>query len=158
MSDQTEGETRTETPEPETRTPGTPLRRPVARLVAEAEAVVETVPVSVAAALLDDPGVLFVDIRDPRELEREGMIPGAHSAPRGMLEFWVDPQSPYYKPVLDDGRRLVLYCGGAWRSALAAQALGDMGRDDVAHLEAGFTAWKQAGMPIAPYVPRARAR
>ena len=69
------------------------------------------------ADLLGYPAYLVVDIREPRELEREGMIPGAYRAPRWMLEFWVDPQSPYYKPALDDGRTLVLYCGSAWRSA-----------------------------------------
>ncbi len=139
-----------------TRTPGTPLPRPAAQLVADADALVESIPVADAAALLEDPGVLFVDIRDPRELDREGMIPGAHSAPRGMLEFWIDPQSPYYKPVLDDGRRLVLYCGSAWRSALATRTLTEMGRTDVAHLAGGFSAWKAAGMPIAPHRPHAR--
>jgi rhodanese-related sulfurtransferase len=136
------------------RTPGSPLPRPAATLVAEAEAVIETIPVPAARALLDDPGVLFVDIRDPRELERDGMLPGAFPAPRGMLEFWIDPQSPYYKPALDDGRTLVLYCGGAWRSALAARTLNEMGRTDVAHLEGGFAAWKAAGMPIVPHSPR----
>lgn len=108
------------------------------------------------AELLDDPDHLVVDIRDPRELEREGMVPGAYRAPRGMLEFWVDPESPYYKPALDDGRRLILYCGSAWRSALAARALAEMGRDDVVHLEGGFTAWRDAGLPVEPYAPRSR--
>lgn len=65
-----------------------------------------------------------------------------------MLEFWVDPASPYYKPALDDGRKLILYCGSAWRSALATAALNDMGRADVAHLEGGFTAWEKAGLPV----------
>lgn len=95
----------------------------------------------------------MVDIRDPRELEREGTLPGAFRAPRGMLEFWVDPQSPYFKPALDDGRELILVCGSAWRSALAAAALLDMGRTDVSHLEGGFTAWKAAGLPVEA-VPR----
>lgn len=131
-----------------TREPGAPLARSAKALVAEANAIVETVPLTGALALLGDPGVLLVDIRDPRELEREGQIPGAYRAPRGMLEFWVDPESPYYKPALDDGRKLVLYCGSAWRSALAARALTEMGRDDVAHLEGGFSAWKKAGHPV----------
>jgi rhodanese-related sulfurtransferase len=125
-------------------------------LVEEATARVRGLAPAQVAELLEDPTYLVVDIRDPRELEREGMVPGAFRAPRGMLEFWVDPQSPYYKPALDDGRRLILYCGSAWRSALAASALQDMGRDDVAHLEGGFTAWKAAGLPVVSYSPRGR--
>ena len=94
--------------------------------------------------------MLFVDIRDVRELEREGMIPGAYQAPRGMLEFWVDPDSPYYKDVFGSGKQFVLYCASAWRSALAAAALTDMGLPRVAHLEGGFKAWKQSGAPVGP--------
>jgi rhodanese-related sulfurtransferase len=139
------------------RNPGDPLPRSAQTLVDEASARVTSLPPERVAALLDDPAWLVVDIRDPRELEREGMLPGAYRAPRGMLEFWVDPESPYYKPALDDGRSLILYCGSAWRSALAAAALSDMGRDDVAHLEGGFTAWKAAGLPIEVYLPRGRA-
>lgn len=132
------------------RTPGEPLAKSAKRLVEEAAARVEELAPERVAELLEDPGYLIVDIRDPRELEREGTLPGAFRAPRGMLEFWVDPESPYYKPALDDGRTLVLYCGSAWRSALAAAALTDMGRDDVMHLAGGFSAWKQAGLPIEP--------
>lgn len=131
-----------------TRAPGSPLAKNAKALVAEANALIETVPLAGAEALLTDPDILLVDIRDPRELDRDGQIPGAYRAPRGMLEFWVDPESPYYKPALDDGRRLILYCGSAWRSALAARALTEMGRDDVAHLEGGFSGWKKAGYPI----------
>lgn len=116
----------------------------------EASARVEALPPERVRELLDDPGYLVVDIRDPREWERLGTLPGAFRAPRGMLEFWVDPESPYYRPELDDGRRLVLYCGSAWRSALAAATLRDMGRDDVVHLEGGFTAWTGAGLPVEP--------
>lgn len=130
------------------RQPGEPLARSSRDLVAAANARVRSRSPHEVAALLQDPSVLVVDIRDPRELAREGLIPGAFRAPRGMLEFWVDPQSPYYKSALDDGRTLILYCGGAWRSALAAAALTDMGRDDVEHLEGGFTAWKAAGLPV----------
>ncbi len=138
-----------------TRTPGTPLDVSAADLVSEADAQVEAIGVDEARALLDDPGWLFVDLRDPRELARLGTIPGAHRAPRGMLEFWVDPQSPYHRPVLDDGRRLLLYCGSGWRSALAAATLQRMGRDDVAHLRGGFTAWQEAGHPVEAYEGRA---
>lgn len=132
------------------RTPGQPLSKNVRALVEEASARITTLSADDVLDLLDDPGHLIVDIRDPREWEREGTLPGAYRAPRGMLEFWVDPESPYYKPALDDGRTLVLYCGGAWRSALAAAALTDMGRDDVAHLEGGFSAWKERGLPVEP--------
>ena len=130
-----------------TREPGAPLSHSAAQLVAEADARVVSVSLEEASRLIDDPGWCIVDIRDPREIAKLGTIPGAFRAPRGMLEFWVDPQSPYYKPALDDGRRLLLYCGSGWRSALAAAALQDMGRDDVAHLVGGFSAWQQAGLP-----------
>lgn len=135
------------------RTPGEPLAKSAKRLVEEAAARVEELAPERVAELLEDPGYLIVDIRDPRELEREGTLPGAFRAPRGMLEFWVDPESPYYKPALDDGRTLVLYCGSAWRSALSAATLLDMGREDVAHLEGGFSAWKDQGLPIEPLAP-----
>ncbi|HCS68797.1 MAG TPA: rhodanese [Rhodospirillaceae bacterium] len=125
------------------------LKKGVKQLVAEANAEIETVPVAGAAALLDDPEVQFVDIRDVRELEREGMVPGAFHAPRGMLEFWVDPDSPYHKDVFASGKKFVLYCQSAWRSALATKALKDMGLGPVAHVEGGFRAWKEAGHPVA---------
>jgi rhodanese-related sulfurtransferase len=131
-----------------TREPGSPLARPSADLVAEARASIKEYSVEEVAGLLDDPAHQVVDIRDPRELVREGTIPGATKAPRGMLEFWVDPESPYYKAHLDDGRTLVLFCGSGWRSALTAKTLQDMGFDTVAHLEGGFSAWKAAGQPI----------
>ena len=124
------------------------LKKGVKQLVAEANAEIETVPVAGAAALLDDPKVQFVDIRDVRELEREGMVPGAFHAPRGMLEFWVDPDSPYHKDVFATGKKFVLYCQSAWRSALATKALKDMGLAPVAHIEGGFRAWKEAGYPV----------
>ena len=133
------------------RMPGSPLPRNAKALIEEARASIETIPLEEAVPLLDDPSVLFVDIRDPRELEREGTIPGAFRAPRGMLEFWVDPESPYYKPALDTGRKLVLFCGSAWRSSLAAAALKGMGLDNVAHVEGGYSAWKKAGHPTVEY-------
>ncbi len=90
----------------------------------------------------------MVDIRDPRELEREGTVPGALLAPRGMLEFWVDPASPYFKPAFgDESKEFVLFCGAGWRSALAAKALQDMGMTNVAHIDGGFGAWLKAEAP-----------
>ena len=124
-------------------------------LIAQAMEQVETVPLSQAKAFLEDSNTVFVDIRDVRELEREGMIPNALHAPRGMLEFWVDPDSPYFKPIFGEGKRLVLYCASAWRSALATETLQRMGVPGVCHLEGGFTAWKAAELPIStrPHKP-----
>ena len=118
-------------------------------LIARAMAEIETVSLEKAQTLLDDPDTVFVDIRDVRELEREGMIPNALHAPRGMLEFWVDPESPYFKPVFGEGKRFILYCASAWRSALATETLQKMGLPRVAQLEGGFSAWKQAELPTA---------
>ena len=120
------------------------------QLVAEAMAEIETIPVAEAIALLDDDGVLFIDIRDIRELNREGRIPGAKHMPRGMLEFWVDPESPYYRDTFASGQKFVFFCAGALRSALATQTLQRMGLEPVAHIEGGFAAWREAGGPIDP--------
>jgi rhodanese-related sulfurtransferase len=120
-----------------------PLKLGYQQLIADAMSKIETLNQAEAQALLDDPDTLFVDIRDVRELEREGMIPGAFHAPRGMLEFWVDPDSPYYKPELGSGKRLVLYCGSAWRSALAAEILGRMACPRFATLKAVFRPGKK---------------
>ena len=124
-------------------------------LIAQAMEQVQTVPLSQAKVFLEDANTVFVDIRDIRELEREGMIPNALHAPRGMLEFWVDPDSPYFKPIFGEGKRLVLYCASAWRSALATETLQRMGVPGVCHLEGGFTAWKAAELPIStrPHKP-----
>ncbi len=116
-------------------------------LIAHAMQEIETVPLNQAQDFLGDANTVFVDIRDVRELEREGMIPNALHAPRGMLEFWVDPDSPYYKPIFGEGKRLILYCASAWRSALATQTLQKMGVPGVSHLEGGFVAWKKANLP-----------
>jgi rhodanese-related sulfurtransferase len=117
-------------------------------LVAEANAVVETIPTGEAIGLVGRDDVVLVDLRDPRECEREGRIPGAFHCPRGMLEFWIDPESPYHKPVFVQDKRFVFFCGGGWRSALAAKAAQEMGLAPVAHVEGGFTAWRKAGGPV----------
>ena len=117
-------------------------------LVAEANATIETLSVSDAQALLGQDDVVLVDLRDPRELEREGKMPGAFHCPRGMLEFWIDPESPYHKPVFAQDKRFVFFCGGGWRSALAAKAAQEMGLKPVAHIDGGFAAWKKAGAPV----------
>ena len=125
-----------------------PITKGCKVLVEEAKARIRTITVDEAKAKLRDPGVQFVDIRDVRELERDGMIPGAFHAPRGMLEFWVDPASPYYKPVFgDEGREYVLFCGAGWRSALAADTLRSMGMTNVAHIDGGFAEWLKQGAP-----------
>jgi rhodanese-related sulfurtransferase len=118
-------------------------------LITQAMTQIETLPLEQAQKLLNAENIIFVDIRDVRELEREGMIPNAFHAPRGMLEFWVDPDSPYYKPVFGEGKRLVLYCASAWRSALATETLQKMGVPSICHLEGGFSAWKKAELPVA---------
>ncbi|MGB3809356.1 MAG: rhodanese-like domain-containing protein [Parvibaculum sp.] len=125
-----------------------PIIRGYKQLMAEAREKIRTLTLAEAEALLDAPNVVFVDIRDVRELEREGIIPGAFHAPRGMLEFWVDPESPYYKDIFGSGKEFVLYCQSAWRSSLATAALQDMGLTNVCHIEGGFGAWKEAGLPI----------
>ena len=123
-------------------------------LIAQAMAEIQTVSVEKAGTLLEEPNTVFVDIRDVRELERDGMIPNALHAPRGMLEFWVDPESPYFKPIFGEGKHLVLYCASAWRSALATQTLQKMGVPNVSHLEGGFGAWKKAELPTAAKVSK----
>ena len=126
------------------------LRKGIKQLLADAEPKAPAISVEDARKRHGDAGTVFVDIRDVRELEREGMIPGAFHAPRGMLEFWVDPESPYHKPVFASGKRFILYCASAWRSALATATLQDMGLEPVAHLEGGITAWRNAGGAIVP--------
>ncbi|MCY4608582.1 MAG: rhodanese-like domain-containing protein [bacterium] len=121
------------------------LKTTARRMVEEATAAIESVPVEEALALVHDETVQFVDIRDVRELDREGMIPGACHAPRGMLEFWVDPESPYHRDVFASDRKFILYCAAAARSALATKTLQDMGFGPVAQLAGGFAAWKAAG-------------
>ncbi len=124
------------------------LKRGYKQLIADANAKIQTLTVSEAQGKLGDPDVVFVDIRETGELEREGAIPGAFHAARGMLEFWVDPESPYHKEVFSSGKQLVLYCQSAWRSSLATATLLDMGLTSVSHIEGGFAAWKKAGGAI----------
>ena len=129
-----------------------PITKGFRALVDEAMAQVTTYNVDEVRQRLDDPALQLVDIRDARELEREGTLPGAINAPRGMLEFWVDPDSPYYKPVFgDEDKQYVLFCGAGWRSALGAKALQDMGMTNVAHIDGGFTEWAKQGAPVESY-------
>lgn len=124
-----------------------PITKGYQQLVAEAMVVVKTYTVQEVLARLDDPAVQIVDVRDVRELA-EGTVLGALHAPRGMLEFWVDPASPYFKPVFaDESREFILFCGLGWRSALSAKSLQEMGMTNVAHIEGGYTEWLKQGGP-----------
>ncbi len=118
------------------------------KLIEDAEKNIETMSVDEVAGLLDDDNVTIVDIRDIRELQREGKLPGAVHAPRGMLEFWVDPESPYHRELFSEDKKFVFYCASAWRSALATQAVQLMGMNNVSQMGGGFTAWKEAEHPI----------
>jgi len=109
---------------------------------------IDEIPAPAAHALVGQPDVVLVDLRDPRELEREGRIPSAFHCPRGMLEFWIDPESPYHKPVFAEDKKFVFFCGGGWRSALSAKTAQDMGLKPVAHIVGGFKAWKDSGGPV----------
>ena len=124
-----------------------PITKSSRALVDEAIAQVKTYSVDDVKAKLGDARVQIIDIRDVRELA-DGTVLGAHHAPRGMLEFWVDPGSPYHKPMFaNENKEFILFCGLGWRSALAAKTLQDMGMANVAHMEGGFTEWVKAGGP-----------
>ncbi|WP_342618934.1 rhodanese-like domain-containing protein [Rhodoferax sp. GW822-FHT02A01] len=124
-----------------------PITKGFRALVDEAMAQVTTYSVPDVRARLDDPQVQIVDIRDVRELA-DGTVVGAFHAPRCMLEFWVDPDSPYHKKIFaDEGREFILFCGAGWRSALAAKTLQDMGMTNVAHIDGGYAEWVKQGAP-----------
>ena len=130
------------------------ITKGIKQLCDEAEAVIETMSVEEVAAVADSDDVQLVDIRDVRELWREGAIPGAHHAPRGMLEFWVDPESPYHKELFASGKKFIFFCAGGMRSALAAKAVHDMGLAPVAHMRGGYGAWREAGQATEEKEPR----
>lgn len=118
------------------------------QLMSEARKTVQRLSPSEAMTLAGRDDVVMVDIRDPRELDREGRIPGSYHAPRGMLEFWVDPESPYHRPIFAEDKTFILYCASGWRSLLAAEVLQRMGMKPVYDLEGGLAAWKEAGGPV----------
>lgn len=122
-------------------------------LVARAEAKIETITVTEALAAHGRDSVVFIDLRDIRELQREGKIPGAKHVPRGMLEFWIDPESPYHKPLFTEAKRFILYCNLGWRSALAAETAQEMGLTNVCHLAGGFDGWVKAGGAVEAQKP-----
>jgi rhodanese-related sulfurtransferase len=117
-------------------------------LVETAEREIESLSADEAIALHGRDDMVLVDLRDIRELQREGRVPGAFHCPRGMLEFWVDPESKYHKPVFAQDKRFVFFCAAGQRSALATQCAQWMGLSPVAHIQGGFTAWKAAGGPV----------
>ena len=124
------------------------IKKGFKQLIADANAEVKTWTVGDAIAAVGKDDVVFVDIREPEELARDGFVPGAEPAPRGMLEFYADPESPYHKPYFASGKTILLYCASAGRSALAAKTLKDMGLDNVAHVAGGFKAWTAANGPV----------
>jgi rhodanese-related sulfurtransferase len=132
-----------------------PLKKGYKALVDEASAQIKTYSVADVQARLNDPEVQLVDLRDVRELEREGVVPGAFHAPRGMIEFWIDPDSPYFKPVFGEKKEFIFFCAAGWRSALTTKTVQDMGLAPVAHIDGGFTAWKAAGAPVAEKAKKA---
>jgi rhodanese-related sulfurtransferase len=120
----------------------------VRRLVAEARDQVRNMSVAEVAEALETGATTLVDLREPDEVRSEGAIPGAVQAPRGMLEFWADPDSPYHRKEFDPSARTVLYCASGGRSALAARTLQELGYADVSHLDGGLAAWKKDGRPV----------
>jgi len=130
-----------------------PLKITAAQMVANARARIEEITAADAIALVDDPTVQIVDLRDPRERERTGFIPGSFHCPRGMLEFWVDPDSPYFKDVFAQDKKFLFHCASGWRSAISVATLQDMGFD-AAHITEGFSGWEKAGGPVEQVKPR----
>ncbi|MEL6679220.1 MAG: rhodanese-like domain-containing protein [Pseudomonadota bacterium] len=125
------------------------LKTSAARMVQDARARITEIETADLIAMLDDPNLVIVDIRDVRERQRSGYIPGSFHAPRGMIEFWVDPDSPYYKDVFgQEGKTYVFHCASGWRSALTTATLQDMGFE-AAHLREGFSTWEAQGGPVA---------
>lgn len=129
------------------------LKTTSAEMVAAARARITEIVTDDAIKMLDDPNVVIVDLRDPRERDRTGVIPGAFSCPRGMVEFWVDPQSPYFKPIFGEDKTFVFHCASGWRSALTVATLQDMGFE-AAHLRDGFADWVKQGGPVETLPPR----
>ncbi len=123
----------------------------VKQMVDEANAEIETLPVEEAIAVHADDDVVVVDLRDVRELAHDGKIPGCVHMPRGMLEFWIDPESLYFKDLFHADKRFIFYCSKGWRSALAAQTAQRMGLKRVCHIDGGFEAWQKSGGPITSH-------
>lgn len=132
------------------------LKLKSAEMVATARQRIEEIETSVLIGMLDDPNVVIVDIRDLRERQRGGYIPGSFHAPRGMIEFWVDPDSPYFKEIFAQEKKYIFHCASGWRSALTVATLQDMGFD-AAHLKEGFSTWEEHGGPIEHYEDKGKS-
>jgi rhodanese-related sulfurtransferase len=130
------------------------LKVTAAQMVANARARIEEIETPNAIAMVGDPTVQIVDLRDPRERERTGFIPGSFHCPRGMLEFWIDPDSPYFKEVFAQDKKFVFHCASGWRSAISVATLQDMGFD-AAHIKDGFSTWEKSGGPVDQVKPKA---
>ena len=128
--------------------------RGIKTMLEEANAQIETLSAEQAIAAAQGSDVILVDIRDPREIEHDGRIPGAFACTRGMLEFWIDPASPYAKPIFQGDKKFIFHCAGGMRSALAAKTAQDMGLKPVAHMGGGFAAWRDAGGPVEKFEPK----
>ena len=124
------------------------LKRSVAQMVASARERIKQVPAAELLNMFNQPEVQIVDIRDIRERQRDGYIPGSFHCPRGMAEFWVDPDSPYYKDIFAEDKTFIFYCASGWRSALTVDTLRKMGMENIAHLEHGFGSWKKVNGTI----------
>ena len=125
-----------------------PVTQPVSEMIAAARLLINEVSVHEAAELQRLDAAILIDLRDVSELQKMGIVPRAFHAPRGMLEFWADPDSPHHKPVFRTDKKLVLFCASGLRSALAARTLQDMGMDNVLDMEGGFTEWKMQDLPV----------
>jgi len=125
-----------------------PITQPVAELIAAARLLINQVSVHEAAELQRLEAAILIDLRDVRELQRQGVVPNAFHVPRGMLEFWADPDSPYHKPIFRTDKRLILFCASGLRSALAVRTLQEMGMENVLDMEGGFTEWKMQDLPV----------
>lgn len=123
------------------------LKLSSAEMVARAKERIEEVETADAIGLVGDPDVVFVDLRDIRERQKLGFIPGSVHCPRGMIEFWIDPESPYFKDVFAEDKRFIFHCAAGWRSALTVATLQDMGFE-AAHLKEGFADWVNEGGPV----------
>jgi rhodanese-related sulfurtransferase len=124
------------------------LKTSAADMVANARKNIREVSAQDAIEMAQRDDVVIVDLRDPREREREGKIAAAFHCPRGMAEFWVDPQSPYFKEIFAEEKTFVFHCASGWRSALTVETLGKMGFDKAAHIDSGYKGWKEAGGPV----------
>src|SRR5438552_8591986 len=133
------------------------IHRGIKSLIGEANGEIETLSAADAIEAAGSSDVVIVDIRDSCEIERDGRIPGAFSCTRGMLEFWIDPQSPYAKPIFQEDKKFIFHCAGGLRSALAANTAQDMGLKPGAHIGGGFAAWRDSGGPVEKWEPKKKA-